>query len=94
MNIGRDGTIVDQIAAAVKVDAFQKREDAAHSGAYNDGGSQNLLDKLRIWVDGINNVIPLEFRKYAKQIERDKDQNYQLYLTLKAQYEKDENDAT
>lgn len=82
-----DKNLINFIVKCIEAEASKVKDEAAHSGRYDDGGSSEMLSKLHYWVSGINNIIPTPFVKYRDlhiKFEKEKnDPEFQQYLRLK-----------
>lgn len=71
-----------QIASKVRMEAHNNKEDAGYGGRMDDGGSSAMLSSLKMYQDGFNQIVPEGWEKYIKEIEQNKDPEYQEYLEL------------
>lgn len=78
------GYSVEDLIVAAKIEAKNRRDNAAYSGAMNDGGSGTLLNQIKFYEMGMNNEYPKEWETYKRHI----DPEYKEYLRLKGKFNK------
>lgn len=75
---------IEDLIRAVKLEADNRAKTAAYSGAMNDGGSGSLLNQVKFYEMGMNNIYPKEWEIYNRHI----DPEYKEYLRLKGKFNK------
>ena len=70
-------------------DAFTKAEDAAYSGAMQDGGSSSLKEHVYFYDCGATNTFPKEWKHYTEQYLKINNPEYKEYVRLKRKFEND-----
>lgn len=60
---------------------------AAQNGEWGDGGAHVLKEQVKFYIHGRKNELPPEWEGYSKQINREEDPDYKLYLILKEKFE-------
>jgi hypothetical protein len=70
-----------------RVEALQRREDAGHSGAHDDGGCGNMLRLADAYCDGRDNKAPTFLKEYLREARKQTDPEYQTFLALKKKFE-------
>jgi hypothetical protein len=68
----------------------EKKEDAAYSGSYGDGGYGLAINYINIFNAGIeyakNGTIPQFLKEYFEAAEKQADPEYQEYIRLKNKF--------
>jgi len=75
------------IAAMIKNEAHNKREDAIFSGAMHDNGASGIINELEFYEAGVSGEIPKKWEKYVKELDNIADPDYETYLKLKKKFE-------
>lgn len=83
-----DKNLIKYISKRVVEVADRKRQGAAFAGAWHDGGSNALMDRLKYWKQGLNNEIPADFLEYVDEYSKQKDPEWETYMKLKEKFEK------
>lgn len=74
------------VAAVVRREGEQMRDNAAYGGAMNDGGGGALIAQAEAFVAGLSQRLPSGWEKYARQAERQADPEYATYQRLRVKF--------
>lgn len=83
--------IMSEIEKRVKEAAESRRQNAAHSGTMHDNGASDMVDKHKVWLDGINfakNGTSSTYRELIQSIKNEANPEYIEYQRLKEKFEK------
>lgn len=87
-----DQNFLEYLNKIISNEAEWLRENAALSGSRTDGGSQNVIDNLTLYLLGVKQEIParysLIYEEYRKTILiKERETDYNTYLKLKKIFE-------
>lgn len=74
------------VAASVRREGEQMRENAAHGGLTTDGGGGALIAQAETFVAGLSRRLPSGWEKYARRVHREADPEYATYRRLHAKF--------
>lgn len=77
---------LNQVMGLVLKEAATRRDNAAYSGEWNDGGASALEDQVKFYRYGIEGRIPPEWKKYADQATREDDPEWAEYQRLRKKF--------
>lgn len=64
-----------------------KRADAGYGGHRDDGGASQLEAQVELFIDAvIDRIQPQAWKEYAKELERNRDPEYAVYLRLRNKF--------
>lgn len=77
-------TEVTLLVEALRARAEKAREDAAHSGAHNDGGARELEREVNVWLAGRAWALPAlsTWHEVAAQVAARQDPEWETYKRL------------
>lgn len=78
---------IDKIMDKVLENAEKVRMDAAYGGHHHDGGASDMETQVLFYKYGETGVVPPEWETYVKQVNREEDPDYEVYLKLKDKFE-------
>jgi hypothetical protein len=78
---------IEQIIQRVLAEARDVKTAAAYNGNMTDGGADVLEAQVRFYRYGRNGVVPPEWQKYADQVRKEADPEYEQYKKLKMKFE-------
>lgn len=77
---------INKVIDLVLADAYERREAAGMDGRWDDGGADRVREQVDYYRCGLDRVIPVDWQKYANQIEAAEDPEYETYQRLKAKF--------
>ena len=66
--------------------ATKLQDDAGYNGRHDDGGASHIRDMIDVYIAGMSQQLPENWKRYYEEFQKEGDPEYQEYLRLKNKF--------